>query len=101
MLLLVIICISNFFYVEKKSDSNSYEYFQSQELEMFNYFSETLSSIGTSTITENTRKLSVNKDIWKIFLNFFTMNIDFYQYKGLNIDPNDDLLSDRVWVWVW
>ncbi|CAF5066520.1 unnamed protein product, partial [Rotaria sp. Silwood1] len=51
-----------FFYVQKKSDSNSYEYFQSQELEMFNYLSETLSSIDISTTIENTRKLSVNKD---------------------------------------
>ncbi|CAF1417820.1 unnamed protein product [Rotaria sp. Silwood1] len=87
-----------FFYVKKKSDSEWYEFFQSQELEMFTYSSETLSSIDTSTTvttTENTRKLDVNKDTWKIFTNFLTMNTDFYQYTRLNIDPHDDLLGDR------
>ncbi|CAF5017820.1 unnamed protein product, partial [Rotaria sp. Silwood1] len=87
-----------FFYVQKKSDSNSYEYFQSQELEMFNYLSETLSSIDISTTIENTRKLSVNKDTWKIFINFLTMKIDFYQYTRFNIDSHDDLLGDRYMI---
>ncbi|CAF4005588.1 unnamed protein product [Rotaria sordida] len=87
-----------FFYVKKESDSDSYEFFQSQELEMFIYSSEVLSSIDMSTTTENTRKLSVNKDTWKIFINFLTMNIDFYQYKRLNIDPNDDLLGNRYMI---
>ncbi|CAF1638342.1 unnamed protein product [Rotaria magnacalcarata] len=83
-----------FFYAKKKSNSDSYEFFQSQELEMFTYLSETLSSIDMST-TENTRKLGVNEDTWKIITNFLTMDTDFYQYKRLNIDPNDDLLGDR------
>ncbi|CAF2833729.1 unnamed protein product [Rotaria sp. Silwood2] len=88
-----------FFYVKKKSDSDSYEFFQSQELEMFTNSFEVLSSIDTSTTTtENTRKLGVNKDTWKIFTNFLTMNIDFYQYKRLNIDPNDDLLGNRYMI---
>ncbi|CAF3897947.1 unnamed protein product [Rotaria sp. Silwood1] len=89
-----------FFYVKKKSDSNSYEFFQSQQLEMFTYSSEALSSIDTSTITttENTRKLGVNKNTWKIVTNFLTMNIDFYQYTRLNIDPNNDLLRDRYMI---
>ncbi|CAF4818151.1 unnamed protein product [Rotaria sp. Silwood1] len=83
-----------FFYVKKKSDSDSYEFFQSQQLEMFTYSFEILSSVDTSTTTtENTIKLGVNKDTWKIFTNFLTMNIDFYQYKRLNIDPHDDLLE--------
>ncbi|CAF3865159.1 unnamed protein product, partial [Rotaria sp. Silwood1] len=59
---------------------------------MFTYSFEILSSVDTSTTTtENTIKLGVNKDTWKIFTNFLTMNIDFYQYKRLNIDPHDDL----------
>ncbi|CAF3900368.1 unnamed protein product, partial [Rotaria sp. Silwood1] len=37
-------------------------------LKMFTYSSEVLSSIDTSTTTENTRKLSVNQDAWKIFI---------------------------------
>ncbi|CAF3369654.1 unnamed protein product [Rotaria socialis] len=86
-----------FFYVTKKSDSDSYEFCQSQELEMFTYLSETLSSIDMST-TENTRKLGVNEDTWKIITNFLTMDTDFYQYKRLNIDPNDDLLGDRYTI---
>ncbi|CAF2711151.1 unnamed protein product [Rotaria sp. Silwood2] len=90
-----------FFYVKKKSDSNWCEFFQSQELEMFTYSSEILSSIDTSTTattTENTRKLEINKNTWKIFTNFLTMNTDFYQYTRLNIDPHDDLLSGRYMI---
>ncbi|CAM4743378.1 unnamed protein product [Rotaria magnacalcarata] len=86
-----------FFYVKKKSNSDSYEFCQSQELEMFTYLSETLSSIDMST-TENTRKLGVNEDTWKIITNFLTMDTDFYQYKRLNIDPNDNLLGDRYMI---
>ncbi|CAF3388968.1 unnamed protein product [Rotaria socialis] len=86
-----------FFYVTKKSDSDSYEFCQSQELEMFTYLSETLSSIDMST-TENTRKLGVNGDTWKIITNSLTMDTDFCQYKRLNIDPNDDLLGDRYTI---
>ncbi|CAF3904564.1 unnamed protein product [Rotaria sp. Silwood1] len=84
-----------FFYVKKKSDSEWYEFFQSQELEMFTYSSETLSSINMSTTTENIRKLDVNKDTWKIFTNFLTMNTDFYQYTRLKIEPHDNLLDNR------
>ncbi|CAF3248316.1 unnamed protein product [Rotaria sp. Silwood2] len=88
-----------FFYVKNKSNSDSYETFQSQELEMFTYLSESLLSIEKSTTTtEYTRKLGVNKDTWKIFTNFLTMNINFYQYTRLNIDPNDDLLGDRYMI---
>ncbi|CAF5154749.1 unnamed protein product [Rotaria sp. Silwood1] len=68
---------------------------------MFTYSSETLSSIDTSTTvttTENARKLDVNKDTWKIFTNFLTMNTNFYQYTRLNIDPHDDLLGDRYMI---
>ncbi|CAF3709993.1 unnamed protein product [Rotaria socialis] len=87
-----------FFYLKRKSDSERCGFFQSQELEMFTYSSETLSSIDASTTTENRRKLGVNKDTWKTFINFLTMNTDFYQYKGLKIDPNDDLLGDRYMI---
>ncbi|CAF1481836.1 unnamed protein product [Rotaria sp. Silwood1] len=87
-----------FFRVQKNFYSNSYEYFQSQELEMFNYLSETLSSIDTSTITENKRKLAVNKDTWKIFIKFLTMDFGYYDYDGLQIEPNDDLLADRYMI---
>ncbi|CAF4918046.1 unnamed protein product [Rotaria sp. Silwood1] len=83
-----------FFRVHKDDYSNSYEYFQSQEFEMFNYLSETLSSIDTSVITENKRKLGVNKDTWKMFIKFL-MVFGYYDYEGLEIEPNDDLLGDR------
>ncbi|CAF5065095.1 unnamed protein product, partial [Rotaria sp. Silwood1] len=87
-----------FFHVHKNSYSNSYEYFQSQELEMFNYLSEILSSIDTSTITENKRKLGVNKDTWNIFIEFLTMDFCYYYYEGLQINPDDDLLGDRYMI---
>ncbi|CAF4935735.1 unnamed protein product [Rotaria sp. Silwood1] len=87
-----------FFRVYKNSDSNSYEYFQSQELEMFNYLSETLSPIDMSAITENKRKLGVNKDTWKMFIEFLTMDFAYYHYEGLKIRPIDDLLGDRYMI---
>ncbi|CAF5071564.1 unnamed protein product, partial [Rotaria sp. Silwood1] len=66
---------------------------------MFTYSSDVLSSMNTSiTTTEYTRKLDVNKHTWKIFTNFLTMNIDFYQYTRLNIGPHDDLLADRYMI---
>ncbi|CAF4263034.1 unnamed protein product, partial [Rotaria sordida] len=87
-----------FFYIEKKSDSNSCEFFQSQELDMFSYLSETLSSTDESRKTENSRKLCANKDTWKIFTKFLTMNSEFYEYTRFNIDPHDDLLADQYLI---
>ncbi|CAF2104946.1 unnamed protein product [Rotaria magnacalcarata] len=81
-----------FFYIEKDLDLNSYVLFQSQELEMFSYSSETLSA------TDKSRKLCVNKDTWKIFTKFLTMNSEFYEYTRLNIDPHDDLLADQYHI---
>ncbi|CAF1427178.1 unnamed protein product, partial [Rotaria sp. Silwood1] len=84
-----------FFYVEKNLCSNSYKYYQSQNLKMFHYLSETSSSIDMITTNEQLRKAYFNKDTWKIFTKFLTINIDFYDYIALNINPLDDLLGDR------
>ncbi|CAF3483341.1 unnamed protein product [Rotaria socialis] len=81
-----------FFYIETDLDLNSYALFQSQELEMFSYSSETLSA------TDKSRKLCVNKDTWAIFTKFLTMNSEFYEYTRLNIDPHDDLLADQYHI---
>ncbi|CAM4784273.1 unnamed protein product [Rotaria magnacalcarata] len=89
-----------FFYVEKLS-SNSYEYFESQELEMFSSLSETSSSSSSRSrrkINQNITNLTINKDSWKIFTKFLTMNYEFYQYRRLNIDPCDDLLTNRYMI---
>ncbi|CAF3932652.1 unnamed protein product, partial [Rotaria sp. Silwood1] len=62
---------------------------------MFHYLSETSSSIDMITTNEQLRKAYFNKDTWKIFTKFLTINIDFYDYIALNINPLDDLLGDR------
>ncbi|CAF2799857.1 unnamed protein product [Rotaria sp. Silwood2] len=82
------------------SNSNSFEFFQSQELELFSYLSETLSSTGESRKRINTvnSKLCANKDTWKIFTKFLTMNSEFYEYTRFNIDPHDDLLADQYLI---
>ncbi|CAF4959943.1 unnamed protein product, partial [Rotaria sp. Silwood1] len=69
---------------------------------MFSYLYETLPFIddtsATTTPTESTIKLCVNKNTWKIFTNFLTMNTDFYQYTSFDIDPRDDLLDRRYMI---
>ncbi|CAF3778907.1 unnamed protein product [Rotaria sp. Silwood1] len=90
-----------FFYLEKESNSNSFEFFQSQELEMFSCLSETLSSTDESRKRrkeKSSRNLCVNKDTWKIFTKFLTMNSEFYEYTRFNIDPHDNLLADQYLI---
>jgi hypothetical protein len=88
-----------YFYVEKLSP-DSYEYFESQELELFSLMSDaSSSSTGRSskkiTRTEN---LIINKDSWKILGQFLTMNYKFYEYRRLNIDPSDAFVSDQYMI---
>ncbi|CAF2065568.1 unnamed protein product [Rotaria magnacalcarata] len=84
-----------FYYVEKEYASNSYKYYQSQDLDLFNNYSETSSSADTMITNEEWKKIYLNQVTWKIFTNFLTMNDNFYEYTVLNIDPSIDLLYDR------
>ncbi|CAF3438376.1 unnamed protein product [Rotaria socialis] len=84
-----------FYYVEKKPYSTTYNFYKSQNLEMFNYSSPTSSSADAITKIEQSSNKYLNKETWKIFAKFLTMNADFYQYTALTINPVDDLLGDR------
>ncbi|CAF2070623.1 unnamed protein product [Rotaria magnacalcarata] len=88
-----------YFYVEKLS-SNSYEYFQSQELELFISMSDaSSSSTGRSgKKIRSTENLIINTDSWKILGKFLTMNYKFYEYRRLNIDPSDDFVSGQYMI---
>lgn len=89
-----------FFYVYKQHLSNSYEYYESQELELFSSSSYTSSSIRQTKRRrfENLTNLSINKKSWKIFSKFLTMNSNFYEYKRLMIDPYDDVFTNRYMI---
>ncbi|CAF3410211.1 unnamed protein product [Rotaria socialis] len=76
-----------FYCTEKKPYSTSYNYYKSQNFKLFDSFSELSSSVGT--------KRNLNKETWKIFTTYLTMNPNFYQYTTLNINPLDDLRGDR------
>ncbi|CAF4116814.1 unnamed protein product, partial [Rotaria sp. Silwood2] len=84
-----------FFYVEQGDKTNSFEYYQSQTLEMFINYSETLSSVDMSITNEEWRKKYLNEVTWNIFTNFLTMKKNFFEYNMLNIDPCDNLLDNK------
>ncbi|CAF3775944.1 unnamed protein product [Rotaria sp. Silwood1] len=84
-----------FFYIEAEKFDHTINYYKSQDLEMFNYLPATSLSIDTITTTEQLRQAYVNKDTWNIFTKFLTMKANFYEYTQLNINPLDDLLSNR------
>ncbi|CAF1500736.1 unnamed protein product, partial [Rotaria sp. Silwood1] len=66
---------------------------------MFNDMTETSSSTGMSRkTTKSSKKLRFNKDTWKIFIKFLTMNNEFYEYTTLDIDAHDNLLDDRYTI---
>jgi hypothetical protein len=88
-----------FFYVEKKPYSDGYQYFISEDLKMYHYSSKTSSNFAATTTTtlstQYSNKLYLDKHTWIIFTKFLIMNMDFYQYITLNINPTDDLLGDK------
>ncbi|CAF1278027.1 unnamed protein product [Rotaria sordida] len=82
-----------YYYVEKHQFPNSYTYYKSQHIKMFNYSCK-ISSINTTT-TEQITNIDFNENGWKLFTKFLTMNSDFYQYTALYINPSIDLLGQR------
>ncbi|CAF3770701.1 unnamed protein product, partial [Rotaria sp. Silwood1] len=87
-----------FFYVEKESKSNLYNYYKSQDLDMFNNYSETSLPVDMIITKEEWKNKYLNEVIWKIFTNFLTMSNNFYEYATLNIDPRDDLFDCRYMI---
>ena len=90
-----------FFCVKKTSESNVYHYFRSEDLRMFDLSRVSSSSSSSVDMTKKrakSRKKSLKNDTWTIFLNFLTMNVDFYGYTRLDINPQDDLLADKYTI---
>ncbi|CAF4571424.1 unnamed protein product [Rotaria sp. Silwood2] len=88
-----------FFYVENKDNKDCYKYYESEQLKMFSNLSETsfIDDMSRKTI-KHSRNLCINKDTWKVFITFLTMNFDFYEYTHLNIDPYDNLLCNEYMI---
>ncbi|CAF1322158.1 unnamed protein product [Rotaria sp. Silwood1] len=84
-----------FFYVEKGDKPYSYDYYQSENLDLFMNYPERLSSVDMSLTNEQWRKKYLNEVTWKIFTNFLTMNENFFEYRMLSIDHRDDLLGNK------
>ncbi|CAF4012900.1 unnamed protein product [Rotaria sp. Silwood1] len=87
-----------FFYVEKECKSNLYNNNKSQDLDMFNNYSETSLPVDMIITKEEWKNKYLNEVIWKIFTNFLTMSNNFYEYATLNIDPRDDLFDCRYMI---
>ncbi|CAF3866132.1 unnamed protein product [Rotaria sp. Silwood1] len=87
-----------FFYVEKESKSNLYNYYKSQDLDMFNNYSETSLPVDMIITKEEWKNKYLNEVIWKIFTIFLTMSDNFYEYATLNINPRDDLFDCRYMI---
>ncbi|CAF4984225.1 unnamed protein product [Rotaria sp. Silwood1] len=88
-----------FFYIENKDNNYCYKYYESEQLKLFSNLSET-SFIGDKSrkTIKHSRNLCINKDTWKVFIRFLTMNCDFYEYTHLDIDPYDNLLCNEYMI---
>ncbi|CAF1384851.1 unnamed protein product [Rotaria magnacalcarata] len=98
-----------FIQVQRAPNLNEYNYFQTEDFEMFN---SSKKSAATSSQTKNKKsaatsseknnkkttepeKRSFNKGTWINFIRFLTMDYNFYEYELLNINPLDDLLGKQ------
>ncbi|CAF1387102.1 unnamed protein product [Rotaria sp. Silwood1] len=84
-----------FLYVEKGDKPDLYDYYESENLDMFINIPKRLSSVAMSITNKQWRKKYLNEVTWKIFTNFLTMNENFFEYRMLNIDHRDDLLGNK------
>ncbi|CAF4521804.1 unnamed protein product, partial [Rotaria sp. Silwood2] len=86
----------SFFYFEKKGEwKESYNFYKSQDLDMFNEYSKESLSSDMMITNEEWKNKHLNEVTWKIFINFLTMNDEFYEYTTLNINPSDNLFQDK------
>ncbi|CAF2834446.1 unnamed protein product [Rotaria sp. Silwood2] len=85
-----------FFYAEKKNNQDTV-YYESQLLVLCNLPKISVSSsvTGSSVREKQTiEKFNFNDETVKLFIKFFIMDPNFYQYTRLNINPNDYLHDD-------
>ncbi|CAF1409865.1 unnamed protein product [Rotaria sp. Silwood1] len=79
--------------VKNGSKSDSYDYYQSQNLYLFGGYSK--ESVNMNITDEEWKNKYLNEVTWSIFINFLTMNEKFYEYTTLNIDPYDNFLVNE------
>ncbi|CAF1438600.1 unnamed protein product [Rotaria sp. Silwood1] len=88
-----------FFCVEKNSDFYLYDYFESPTLNMFDYLFNVTPSMKmfnrNTSLIEESKNISLNKETWIIFTKFLIMHKDFYEYTTLNINDIHTILSNR------
>ncbi|CAF1555431.1 unnamed protein product [Rotaria sp. Silwood1] len=86
----------SFFYIEKKHEwKESYNFYKSQDFDMFNEYSKESLSGDMMITNEEWKNKYLNEVTWKIFINFLTMNNKFYEYTTLNINPSDNLFQNK------
>ncbi|CAF3987439.1 unnamed protein product [Rotaria sordida] len=89
-----------FFYAEKKNNQDTV-YYESQILVLCNLPKISVSSsvTGSSVREKQTiEKFNFNDETVKLFIKFFIMDPNFYQYTRLNINPNDYLHDDIFYI---
>ncbi|CAF3880265.1 unnamed protein product [Rotaria sp. Silwood1] len=86
-----------FFYVTKDPYSSLCHYYQSTDkLEMITGLHKSSSSSTSSKISgKQSEEYLFNRDAWKIFIKFLTMDWNFYEYRMLNVKPDDYLYADK------
>ncbi|CAF0882439.1 unnamed protein product [Rotaria sordida] len=85
-----------FYYVERRQNSSDYNYYQSKSFQIYDSSFEKLPINNRQKITTNEKskkKFHYCEDTWKIFTKFLIMNMNFYRYETLNIDPCDNQLN--------
>jgi hypothetical protein len=85
-----------FYYVERRPNSSDYNYFKSKSLPIYVDSSNNLPINNSQKPTTNQKSknhFQYCEDTWKIFTKFLIMNMDFYRYETLNIDPSDNQLN--------
>ncbi|CAF5133192.1 unnamed protein product [Rotaria magnacalcarata] len=65
---------------------------------MFFMPSESSSCVDTLQLNKKPKQRVLNIDTMELFIKLLTMNASFYEYRTLNIDPDESLLSDTFHI---
>ncbi|CAF3367902.1 unnamed protein product [Rotaria socialis] len=87
-----------FYCVEKNQNSPFNNYYHSKDFNMFFMPSASSSRADTLQLNKNAKQRVFNIDTMELFIKFLTMNASFYEYRTLNIDPDESLLSDTFYI---
>ncbi|CAF1373961.1 unnamed protein product [Rotaria sp. Silwood1] len=82
------------FYCAKQENDTSIVYYQSQYFQMFDGSPKTLLSSFVNQINTSAPTRYFNEATLKMFINFLTMDTNFYGYTTLNINTDDYLYDD-------